>query len=138
MVADGVAPHYTDVARAFGVTPDEGLRLVQDLMNAGLPCWLAPHSTLIASFPPFNNQPTHYRLSVDGQRKWFAQCGLEALAACWVFPGKTVHVQAPCLRSGETLAIVVRDGHIQTASPGTIRAYVSLPVREWRGNLPFA
>jgi hypothetical protein len=49
-----------------------------------------------------------------------------------------VHVQAPCLRSGETLAIVVRDGHIQTASPGTIRAYVSLPVREWRGNLPFA
>ena len=138
MVADGVAPHYTDVARAFGVTPDEGLRLVQDLMSAGLPCWLHPGTTLIASLPPFNNLPTHYRLAVDGQRKWFAQCGLEALAACWMFPGKSTEIEAPCLHSGAPLAVTVRDGRIERAEPRTICAYVALPAREWRANLPFA
>ena len=138
MVADGCAPHYTEVARAFGVTPDAGRELVRDLMSAGLPCWLHPDTDLIASMPPFNNLPTQYRLVVDGQRKWYAQCGLEALAACWMFPGKSVRIEAPCLDCAGPLDVTVRDGKIEGANVAGIRAYVALPARAWRANLPHA
>ena len=138
MVAEGCAPHYTDVAREFGVAPDAGRQLVRDLMNAGVPAWLHPDTDLIASFPPFNNLPTQYRLVVDGERKWYAQCGLEALAACWTFPGKSVRVEAPCLDCGDPIEVTVRDGRIESTRPDGMRAYVALPVREWRANLPHA
>ncbi|MBI4247585.1 MAG: hypothetical protein HY728_07170 [Candidatus Rokubacteria bacterium] len=138
LIADGRAPHFTQVAGRFGVAPDEGLRLLRELMAVGLPAWLHPYTDLIASFPPFNNLPTQYRLGVDGERKWFAQCGLEALAACWAFPGKSVVAEAPCLDCGEPLEVTVRDGRIERARPAGIHAYVALPLREWRANLPYA
>jgi hypothetical protein len=69
----GNAPHFTEIAREFCVKPDEGRKLLHDLMNTGMAMWLYPGTDLIASFAPFNNQPTQYRLTVDGQQKWFAQ-----------------------------------------------------------------
>lgn len=72
-ISRGNAPHYTEIAKEFGVRPDEGKKLLHDLMNTGMAMWLYPGTDLIASFAPFNNQPTQYRLSVDGQQKWFAQ-----------------------------------------------------------------
>ena len=74
-VERGQAPHYTEIARAFSVTPEEGKRMLHDLMEAQLPLpiWLFPDTDFIASFSPFNNLPTQYRISVDGQQKWFAQ-----------------------------------------------------------------
>ncbi len=135
LIADGRAPHYTEIAAALGVAPDGGRGLLRNLMAVGLPNWLHPHTDLIASFPPFNNQPTQYRLGVGGEWKWFAQCGLEALAACWAFPGRSVEVRAPCLDCGQPVEVTVRDGRIERAVPATIRFYVSVPVREWRANL---
>jgi len=87
--------------------------------------------------PPFNNLPTQYRLGVGGEWKWFAQCGLEALAACWAFPGRTVEIKAPCLHCGQPIEVAVRDGRIERAAPATTRFYVSVPVREWRANLVY-
>ena len=72
-VATGHAPHYTDIAKEFGVNPEEGKKLLQELMGTGMAMWLSPGTDLIASFAPFNNIPTHYRLTVKGQQKWFAQ-----------------------------------------------------------------
>lgn len=72
-VERGHAPHYTEIAGRFGVRPDEGKRLLHDLMNTGMAMWLYPGTDLIASFAPFNNLPTQYRITVDGQQKWFAQ-----------------------------------------------------------------
>ena len=70
----GDAPHYTEIAAKFGVNPDEGKRLLHDLINTGImPMWLDPGTDVIASFAPFNNLPTHYRITVDGQQKWFGQ-----------------------------------------------------------------
>jgi hypothetical protein len=137
-VADGQAPHFTAIAREFGVTPDEGRRRLHDLIAAGLPNWLFPDTDLIASFAPFNNLPTQYRIAVDGQQKWFAQCGLEALAMTWMFPGKTVVVDAPCLDCGEPLQVAVRDGAIEREDPKGIWFYVDVPFREWRTDLPFS
>lgn len=73
-VKRGYAPHFTEIAREFSVNPDEGKRLLHELMDdTKLPIWLYPNTDLIASFAPFNNLPTQYRISVDGQQKWFAQ-----------------------------------------------------------------
>ena len=74
-VERGQTPHFTEIARAFSVPPEEGKRLLHGLMNTKLPLpiWLFPDTDLIASFSPFNNLPTQYRISVDGQQKWFAQ-----------------------------------------------------------------
>ena len=69
----GQAPHYTELAKDLGLPVEEGRQLIVDLMAAGVPGWLHPQTDYIASFPPFNNQPTQYRLTIDGQQKWFAQ-----------------------------------------------------------------
>lgn len=69
----GQAPHYTELANSLGLDMEEGRRLVHDLMSSGVPGWIHPGTDWIASFPPFNNQPTQYRLTIDGEQKWFAQ-----------------------------------------------------------------
>src|SRR5512135_3591737 len=74
LVKRGYAPHFTEIAKEFSLTPEEGKRLLHELMDdSKLPIWLYPGTDLIASFAPFNNLPTQYRVSVDGEQKWFAQ-----------------------------------------------------------------
>jgi hypothetical protein len=137
-VETGRAPHYTDIAHEFSVSPDDGKHLLHELMAVSLPNWLYPETDQIVSFAPFNNLPTHYRVSVDGEQKWFAQCGLESVALSWLFPGKQVRVDAPCLATGEPLGFAMRDGVFESREPDGICMYVDLPVSKWFGNLPFA
>ncbi len=137
-VGTGRAPHFTDIAREFDVSPADGQRLLHDVMALGLPNWLFPDTDLIVSFAPFNNLPTHYRVSVDGEQNWFAQCGLESTAISWLFPGQSVQVDAPCLATGEPLRLVMRDGEVEGATPESMCIYVELPFACWSANLPFA
>ena len=137
-VERGQAPHFTEIAANFGISVEEGKRRLLDLMAARLPNWLSPETDLIASFAPFNSLPTQYRVSVEGEQRWFAQCGLEALAMTWVFPGKLVTVDAPCLDCGKPLSVDVLDGVIKRADPSDIAFYVDVPIKKWYANLPFA
>jgi hypothetical protein len=73
MVETGQAPHYTEIANELGLSMEEGRQAVHKLFSAGVPGWLFPKTSLIASFAPFNNLPTHYRITVDGRQKWFGQ-----------------------------------------------------------------
>jgi hypothetical protein len=74
LVATGQAPHYTEIAAELGVTVEEGKRALHDLMGSGvLGMWLFPDTDYISSFAPFSNLPTQYRISVDGEQKWFGQ-----------------------------------------------------------------
>ena len=73
MVETGQAPHYTEIATEMGVSLEEGRKALHDLFSAGVPGWLFPNTDLIASFAPFNNLPTQYRITIDGQQKWFGQ-----------------------------------------------------------------
>ncbi|MCL5405558.1 MAG: hypothetical protein M1398_02350 [Deltaproteobacteria bacterium] len=73
MVDTGVAPHYTEIAAELGLGVEEGRKAVHDLFALGINGWLFPGTSLIVSFAPFNNLPTQYRISVDGQQKWFGQ-----------------------------------------------------------------
>ena len=73
MVESGQAPHYTEIAAEIGISPEEGRKLLHDLFSAGVPGWLFPNTDFITSFAPFNNLPTQYRITIDGQQKWFGQ-----------------------------------------------------------------
>jgi len=74
LVTTGQAPHYSEVASELGVSMEEGLRALQELMAAGvIGTWLFPDTDYISSFAPFSNLPTQYRISVAGEQKWFAQ-----------------------------------------------------------------
>jgi hypothetical protein len=73
MMETGQAPHYTEIAAQLGVPVEEGRKLLHELFTPGFPGWLFPNTDYIGSFPPFNNLPTQYRITIDGQQKWFAQ-----------------------------------------------------------------
>ena len=74
MIETGQAPFYTDIASELGVTVEEGRKALRDLFGAGVVAgWLFPNTDYIVSFAPFNNLPTQYRITVDGQQKWFGQ-----------------------------------------------------------------
>jgi len=137
-VERGQGPHFTEIAKAFALTPQQGRQRLRDLMAVGIPAWLHPGTDLIASFAPFNNLPTQYRITVDGAQKWFAQCALESMAMCWAFPGKLVQVDANCLQSGDPLHLEIRDGVIERADPPGMCGYIVVPYRDWRKDSAFA
>lgn len=73
IVQTGKAPHYTDIAAALGVSPEQGRQVLHDLMKTGYSGWLHPGTDYIVSFPPFSIFPTQYRIEVEGNEKWYAQ-----------------------------------------------------------------
>jgi hypothetical protein len=73
MVESGQAPFYTEIADELGLSVEEGRRVLRDLFSSGIPGWLYPRTDHIVSFAPFNNLPTQYRITIDGQQKWFGQ-----------------------------------------------------------------
>ena len=73
MMETGQAPHYTEIASEIDVPVEEGRKALHELFSPGFPGWLFPNTDYIGSFPPFSNLPTQYRISIDGEQKWFAQ-----------------------------------------------------------------
>ena len=73
MVKTGQAPHFTEIAEALSVPVEEGRNALHELFAAGIPGWLFPDTDLIASFAPFNNLPTQYSITIDGEQNWFGQ-----------------------------------------------------------------
>jgi alkylmercury lyase-like protein len=127
MVATGQAPHHAELAPALGCTTEEARQAVHAIFRRGYPGWVHPGTDLIASFPPLNSLPTQYRISVGDARKWFAQCGFEALATCWLFPGRTVRVEASCLDCAAPMVLELRDGRLETVDPPTIVGHCNSP-----------
>ena len=74
MIETGQAPHYTELAEAIAIPIEDARKALHDLMSLGIPgIWLFPDTDYIGSFAPFTNLPTQYRITVDGEKKWFGQ-----------------------------------------------------------------
>ncbi len=74
LVETGQALHYTEIAAAQGIQVEDARRALHNLMAARIPgLWLFPETDYISSFAPFSNLPTQYRISVEGEEKWFGQ-----------------------------------------------------------------
>jgi len=131
----GHALHFTELAHALNLEAEQGRTVLHDLLGSGVPAWVYPDTDFIASFAPFNNLPTQYRASVGGKPIGFAQCGFEALAICWLYPGQDVTIDAPCLDCGEPLRVTVRDGAIREEQPAGIWTFIDVPFARWRENI---
>ena len=101
------------------------------------PGWVHPGTDLLASFPPFNIQPTQYRVTIDGESGWFAQCGFEALAIRWLVPGKHVRIEAPDLSTGEPIVVEMQDEEMSLVEPTETVGYTSAEVGGDAASRPF-
>jgi hypothetical protein len=73
MIATGQAPNYTEIAAQLGVSPFEGRKALRKLFSSiGFPGWLYPNTDDISSFAPFSIS-SNYRLTIEGEQKWFGQ-----------------------------------------------------------------
>ena len=74
MIATGKAPNYEQLAAELGVSPEKGRIALRKLIKSlGFPGWFQPKTDTIASFAPFNNIPSNYRITIDGEQKWYGQ-----------------------------------------------------------------
>jgi len=137
LVHTGRAPLYAELARALARPAEEGRALLHDVMAAYPIGWLHPETDYIASFPPLNNLPTQYRITVRGEQRWFAQCGFEATSATWLFPGQTVRVDAPCLDCGDPVTVEMHDGHITWLDPQGLVGHLAFGFGASRGRPPY-
>jgi alkylmercury lyase-like protein len=137
LVETGVAPHHAELARGMALSVEEGRLLLLDVMQAYPIGWLHPDTHYIASFPPLNNQPTQYRVSVRGEQRWFAQCGFEATSVTWLFPGETVRVESPCLDCSDPVTVEMRDGQIVRVDPPGVVGHLNYGFGASRGRPPF-
>jgi len=72
-VEHGVAPHYTELAEKLGIKPDDARDLQEQAARLAAGCWISHETDNIHSFAPFSNLPTHYRVTVEGEQKWYGQ-----------------------------------------------------------------
>lgn len=78
LMATGRAPHYVELARVLGVEPDEARRLQHAAAETAnregaAACWMAADTDYVEAWAPFSNLPTHHRITIDGQQKWYGQ-----------------------------------------------------------------
>jgi hypothetical protein len=136
VVGTGRAQHYTELAGELGIELADARQLVHELV-AITPGWTHPGTDYIASFPPFNLQPTQYRITIDGEQRWFGQCGFESMAIRWLVPGKQVRIDAPCLCCGEAIGVEMCDEDITVIEPDTAVGYTSSEIGGDASSRPF-
>ena len=72
LVEAGQATHYSELATALGFPIEEGRQIVHDLAGAAsASIRLNPDTDWIATVRPFSLIPTPFKISVDGEQKWF-------------------------------------------------------------------
>jgi hypothetical protein len=135
ILEDKRAPHYTELASSLAIPIADARQLIHDLVGM-TPGWTHPGTDYLASFPPFNLQPTQYRVTIDGEPGWYAQCGFEALAIRWLVPGRAVRVDAPCLCCGDPVVVEMLDEEISVA-PAEAVGYTSAQVGGDAESRPF-
>lgn len=130
-IETGHAPHYTTLAATLGVSPEDARAAVRRAAALGVGCWMMPGTDYVGSFAPFHSAATQYAITVDGEPKGFAQCGLETFAVRWMFPGKTVTVDARDLVTAEPIRLRFRDDELLEATPDTVVGYINTPMWKW-------
>ena len=55
----------------------------------------------------------------------------------WLFPGKTIRIEAPCLDCGEPMVVETRDSEVLTVDPATMVGYTRSQVGGDAASRPF-
>ena len=72
MVEMGNAPSRADLAAELDLDSVDVPTVLNHLFAAGHAGWLDDDGEIVSS-TPFSNVPNQYKISVDGQQKWFGQ-----------------------------------------------------------------
>ena len=72
MVETGRSPDYIELAQTLHLDPEVAREALSDIMATGYPGWLDEHDTIV-TFCPFSNLPNQYRITVEGDHRWFGQ-----------------------------------------------------------------
>ena len=72
-VKTGRAPHYTELAGILGMRPDEARHVQHKAAESSIACWFVGDTDYVESWAPFSNVPTHYRVTINGEQKWYGQ-----------------------------------------------------------------
>jgi hypothetical protein len=126
-VRTGRAPHYTELAAALGLPPEEAKQVQHKAADSALACWFAKDTDYVESWAPFSNVPTQYLVTVKGEQKWYGQWGVEVLAVRWLFPGTEVRIDTRCLDCAEPIRVRMRDEEILEVDPPTAVGHMNIP-----------
>jgi hypothetical protein len=72
-VKNGRAPHYTELAGTLGLPPEEARQVQRKAAESAIACWFVKDTDYVESWAPFSNVPTHYRVTIKGEQKWYGQ-----------------------------------------------------------------
>jgi hypothetical protein len=72
MVETGNAPDRAELAAQLGIDELEVPSVINNLFEAGYPGWLDDDGEIV-TICPLSNRPNQYKISVDGEQKWFGQ-----------------------------------------------------------------
>ncbi len=136
-VQSGQAPSAGEIAARLGMARGDVLEDLRALPQIDTFSQEAGTEN-VRILSPFSNLPTPYRVSVDGERRWYAVCGLEALGIPLMFPGRRVQVDAYCRDCTEPVRLVLRDRTVLECEPAPLVAHLGVPVARWFDDLAFA
>ncbi len=72
-VKTGRAPHYIELAAILGLQPEEARRVQHKAAESSVACWFVKDTDYVESWAPFSNVPTNYRVTINGEQKWYGQ-----------------------------------------------------------------
>jgi hypothetical protein len=72
-VRTGRAPHYIELAAILGVQPEDARQAQHKAAESSIACWFARDTDYVESWAPFSNVPTNYRVTINGEQKWYGQ-----------------------------------------------------------------
>ena len=72
-VKTGRAPHYTELAGTLGLQSEEARQAQHKAAEASIACWFVKDTDYVESWAPFSNVPTHHRVTIKGEQKWYGQ-----------------------------------------------------------------
>ena len=149
MLNEGVCPSTQDLTKMHDLAPEELNKVFLDLeagiviavqrkSHAGITHFMeekletaAPEIGEVFYARPFAAFKNTFRITVEGQQKWFGECAVECCSGVsLIFPGKEVVVESVCRQTKKPITLIMKDGNILSYEPKTLRVHMGYPARE--------
>ena len=127
----GAAPSIVDIARHFGVAPNDARRSLAEL-RIGKTILAHPQTGEIWMAGPFSAAETPYRVT-RGARQWWANCAWDMFGVAQLARAK-VRVDTHCGDCNEPIALEC-DPHAPPNGEGVV--HFLLPARRWYDDIGF-
>ena len=136
-VRTGHAPDTNEIGTALNLSRQQVLSTLRELPKFDTFA-VEKGTENIRLLSPFSNLPTPFKISVDGEQRWFAVCGPESLAMSEMFPGQKVSIDAYCRDCGDWIQFDMQDGEVLEQGRPDLLIHLGVPAAKWFDDLPYA